>query len=108
MNFLNIFISPSSLLTGGQLTPPNPEMLEKVQWLFLHRLLQHLLELKEKLKHAVCLCLSISAAVVGGVLAEWLRASGCSGGGLAGVARRDTPPLCAILRVGEEMWRLLR
>lgn len=48
-----------------------------------------------------------SAALVGSLFAKRLRASGHSGGGLAGVARGDAPSFCPILCVGEAMWRLL-
>lgn len=50
---------------------------------------------------------SRSAALVGGLFAKRLRASGHSGGGLAGVARGDAPSFCPILCVAEAMWRLL-
>lgn len=103
---MNISISPSSLPTGVQQTPPSPEKVEKVRPLFLQRFLLHGAERLE-LTHIICLCVSTSAAVVGGVLQEWLSASGHLGGGLAGAAGGDAPPLCPVLRVSEAMWRLL-
>lgn len=56
-------------------------------FMFLHKLTRHGGERVKQIKHTVCPCLSTSATVVGGVLAERLRASRHSGGGLAGVSR---------------------
>lgn len=101
------FISPSSSLTGGRLTPQNPGKLEKVRSLFLQRLHGADTDQDKIMTVLICPCVSVSAAVVGGLFAERLRASGHSGGGLAGVAGGDAPSLCPVLRVGEEMWWLL-
>lgn len=106
MDFFIIFISSSSSLTGGRQTPPNPEKVEKVHAPFLEIILLHQAE-RLKFTHYICLRWSNSAAVVGGVFKERMRASWHTGGGLAGVAGGDPPPFCSILCVGEAMWRLL-
>lgn len=54
-----------------------------------------------------CLCVFTSAAMAGGLLAKWLRASGHSGGSVAGAAGGDASSFRPILRVFEAMRRLL-
>lgn len=85
-NYYPFFLClPLSSLTGGQQTLPNPEKVEKVcipsvAYFNLNKM-RHMNSLASVLT---------SEAVAGGVLAQWMRASGHPGGGVAGAAWRDT------------------
>lgn len=99
---------PCSSPTGARQTLQNPEKAGKVSACPsppLHRLMKP--EVKD-IKWGLCRFPSTSAAVAGGLFAQRLRASGHSGGDLAGVAGGDAPSLHPVLRLGEAMWRLLR
>lgn len=110
INFSWLFLSPFSLLTGGRQTPQNPGKVEKVRCFYKESCTTSWgWSIRWWLYWFVCVsAFSTSTAVVGGLFAEWLWASGHSGGGLAGVAGGDTPSFCPVLCVGEAMWWLLR